>query len=655
MSSLVLFLFSVWIFRDFISHFSAAVSMNINIPLETIDFSLNNLDDRKGFQQLSAVLPKLHSLKTIIFSNCGLSEKCTSSLASGLISGYTMENSGKKLEPKVLILSGNQLKDDVSELVNFISVCTTLRVLDLNTTGILVDRLWNNLKLGGLQLEILRLAGCSTGKKSKEHANTVKELFSCMVNLKEIDLSGTSIGPDLLNALLTGLNYNSQLKDVTVNLNGVCDKSCAPILEKLISECPIGSLSLRDSSFELEILPVLAALRKLKSLTILDIGGSNFYTFKNNKKLASNYADILNELVKLMNESSLQELNLSDCRIGESIHVILNALGISKLSALDISNNEIGNSGARLLSKALQLNHCLQKIFIDRNQITAEGFVELANALKLNRTLQSLPMPMIDITEALGRPDRSKVLTAVNEMERYLERNRNQQSRNEEFRQKVIRKLNNRSEKYEINFSDYKRIIFFELIKVISDFGSESPINVKTDDLIDLIVSKLQDLSHQNEEKMLNKLREALLNHNVEVCEQIDGQNPGQEDYLRKTVKQLVENHLTEMGWATVFMKADRLLSSNNALQLKGSLSNEAIDHSIVGFPKSNHRPASIIHDSNSPSRTVSVDELNDSLSPQTPLVHLNKSRPRPARQLKNVARVRVYVSNYVYGAYFRT
>uniref|UniRef100_A0A914PZA4 Uncharacterized protein n=1 Tax=Panagrolaimus davidi TaxID=227884 RepID=A0A914PZA4_9BILA len=236
------------------------------------------------------------------------------------------------------------------------------------------------------------------------------------------------------------------------------------------------------------------------------------------------------------------------------MHVILNALGVSKLTLLDISNNEMGNSGARLLSKALQLNHCLQKLYIDRNQITAEGFGELSNALKLNRTLQSMPTPIIDVSDAFGKPDRSRVLTAVSEIERYLERNRSEKCRNEELRQKVIHQLNNRSEKYEINSSDYKRIIFFEVIKVISDFGSEPAIRIPIDEVVDSIVAKLDQISKANDDKTLSKLKEALAEHGVEICENVEAKNPGQENYLRKSIKQLIENHLTEMSWATRFI-----------------------------------------------------------------------------------------------------
>lgn len=62
---------------------------------------------------------------------------------------------------------------------------------------------------------------------------------------------------------------------------------------------------------------------------------------------------------------------------------------------------------------------------LDRNQISADGFAEIAHALRVNHTLTSIPYPTIDIAEALARPDRSKVLGAVSELERALTRNRN--------------------------------------------------------------------------------------------------------------------------------------------------------------------------------------------------------------------------------------
>lgn len=162
---------------------------------------------------LANILPKLIHLKSISFGNSGLTEKSIHHLAAGLNTGLTIDTnvSGQRFELKRLVLSRCSLRDEANELVNFVSVCGSLRCLDLSGTGILVDRLWSALKFGGLQLEQLNLSGCQTSRKMKDSASQVKELFSCMVNLEELNLAGTQMNGDLLKGLLQGLSNNSQL------------------------------------------------------------------------------------------------------------------------------------------------------------------------------------------------------------------------------------------------------------------------------------------------------------------------------------------------------------------------------------------------------------------------------------------------------------
>lgn len=78
----------------------------------------------------------------------------------------------------------------------------------------------------------------------------------------------------------------------------------------------------------------------------------------------------------------MEELILSDCKLGVHISVLLNALGVApNLKCFDISGNDVGNFGARLLSKALQLNTTLDTLHIDRNQLTADAYFDLAHGL----------------------------------------------------------------------------------------------------------------------------------------------------------------------------------------------------------------------------------------------------------------------------------
>lgn len=45
--------------------------------------------------------------------------------------------------------------------------------------------------------------------------------------------------------------------------------------------------------------------------------------------------------------------------------------------------NEMGNFGARLLAKALQVNLSLRTLVVDRNQVTGDGYADIAHAMTL--------------------------------------------------------------------------------------------------------------------------------------------------------------------------------------------------------------------------------------------------------------------------------
>lgn len=48
------------------------------------------------------------------------------------------------------------------------------------------------------QLFNSRLAGCQTGRRSKENAQQMKEYFSTAVALKQLDFSNTTLNADIL-------------------------------------------------------------------------------------------------------------------------------------------------------------------------------------------------------------------------------------------------------------------------------------------------------------------------------------------------------------------------------------------------------------------------------------------------------------------------
>ncbi|CAB3407376.1 unnamed protein product [Caenorhabditis bovis] len=424
--------------KDFITLLASALHGNQHTTLEHLDLSKNALDDKKGFMTLSSVLPRLQQLRVVNFCECQLSEKSINALCMGLYNGMTSCKSGG-MQLTELNLSSNLIKDDISSIVNLLSICTSLRVLDLSDTGIALDKLWNPLKYGGMQIEKLLLAGCSIGKKS-ECLQTAKEYFSMAVNLSHVSFNNTSMPSDYLKAILLGLASNQQLQPFRLDLDATCEKGSASVLDACIGGVRCETLSLRDNNLEAEMQGVLQSLMLIRCLKRLDIGGANMNQLKRSNKQAHAINKILLEVVKLYSdEGCLEELILSDCRLGAYLSVLLNTLGATTtLKSLDISANDIGSFGARILSKALQVNVSLRFLSIDNNHIAADGFVDLAASMRMNHTLTHIPYPVHDVFDCMQRAERPRAVGALAQMQNYLYRNRTSASVDEANCKKLI-------------------------------------------------------------------------------------------------------------------------------------------------------------------------------------------------------------------------
>lgn len=67
------------------------------------------------------------------------------------------------------------------------------------------------------------------------------------------------------------------------------------------------------------------------------------------------------------------QVNISNLKV--FIFILLTRL-------VNFSGNAMGDGGARLLAKALQINTRIKSIYYDRNNITLQGYCDLAYALE---------------------------------------------------------------------------------------------------------------------------------------------------------------------------------------------------------------------------------------------------------------------------------
>ncbi|XP_057183897.1 F-actin-uncapping protein LRRC16A-like [Triplophysa rosa] len=119
----------------------------------------------------------------------------------------------------------------------------------------------------------------------------------------------------------------------------------------------------------------------------------------------------------------LTSLSLADSKLKTDLTLVLNALGSNaSLTRVDISGNGMGDMGAKMLAKALQINSKLRTVIWDRNNVSPQGLQDVAAALEKNFTIRFMPLPIIDASQAL-KASPEKTEDALLKIESYLYRN----------------------------------------------------------------------------------------------------------------------------------------------------------------------------------------------------------------------------------------
>lgn len=84
----------------------------------------------------------------------------------------------------------------------------------------------------------------------------------------------------------------------------------------------------------------------------------------------------------------------------------------------------MGDVGARLLAKALQINNKLRTIYMDKNNITPQGYGDIVYALENNHSMRTIQYPVFDITPHMkNHPEKTDAI--MRKMQELLQRNCN--------------------------------------------------------------------------------------------------------------------------------------------------------------------------------------------------------------------------------------
>uniref|UniRef100_A0A8C8RW41 Capping protein regulator and myosin 1 linker 3 n=1 Tax=Pelusios castaneus TaxID=367368 RepID=A0A8C8RW41_9SAUR len=290
--------------------------------------------------------------------------------------------------------------EEANGFYSFLAQPNALVRLDLSGTDCAVDVIFGALLHGCCsRLSYLNLSqNTFSHRKPKDSQLPFKQFFCSAYALSYVSLAGVKMPLDALRSLFQGLSANTHLSDMHLDLSGCELRSpgAQVLQEQLPAVTTLGSLDISDNGFDSDLLTLIPALGKNKSLKHLWLG-------KNFSVKSRTMEEILHKIVQMIQEEdcSLQSFSVADSRLKSRTSILINALGSNTcLSKVDLSGNGMEDLGAKMLSKALQINSTLRSIAWDRNNTTPLGFHDIARALENNYTLKYMSFPMSDIMAA---------------------------------------------------------------------------------------------------------------------------------------------------------------------------------------------------------------------------------------------------------------
>ncbi|XP_059613846.1 F-actin-uncapping protein LRRC16A isoform X3 [Phlebotomus argentipes] len=405
---------------DFLHKLAVSVITNNNPALRTIDLSHNVIEDKGAIHLAGPIAKVSKGLCKLSLSHCGLTAKGVNQVAHSLSLNQSISNSLTYLD-----LSGNNLKDDINNLYNFLAQPNVLEHLNISATDTTLENLFGALLRGcGTHLAHLNVSHNSFNtKKGKEIPPSFKQFFTSSLSLKHINISYCKLPMEALKHLLLGLACNESTAGLYLDLS--CNQlgsQGAHVLESCIHGVRVlQSLDISDNNLDAELSSVLTAIGKNPSIKSLHMTRS--FTGMKVKHIGS----VMEALVALVQKDDfpLTELVLSENKLRNDIHNFINALGSNQsLQMLDISGNLMGDIGARLLAKALQINNKLRTISMDRNNITLQGYSDIVYALENNYSMKTIPFPVFDMAPCLkNHPEKTD--SVMRRMQELLQRNGN--------------------------------------------------------------------------------------------------------------------------------------------------------------------------------------------------------------------------------------
>ncbi|XP_072133139.1 uncharacterized protein [Mobula birostris] len=284
---------------------------------------------------------------------------------------------------KKLSFSGMTLTPfDCAVLDHVIGLCDTIKYLNLEGCHIRCEGI-QRLGPGLHKCQELSLGRNELGDSGVKPVSAALRNPECKIQKLGLDNVGLtdSGAKDLISALRT----NPSLTELDLGANKLGDSGVKPVSEALRNpECKIQKLGLDNVGLtDSGAKDLISALRTNPSLTELDLGAN---------KLGDSGVKPVSEALRNP-ECKIQKLWLSDVGLtANGAKDLISTLSTNQsLKELSLNDNKLGDSGVKLVSAALKNPESnIQKLWLWNVGLTVSGAKDLSPAISTNRSLMEL-------------------------------------------------------------------------------------------------------------------------------------------------------------------------------------------------------------------------------------------------------------------------
>ena len=286
---------------------------------------------------------------------------------------------------KLILEDNNMSAKAINDLKGLIKMNTSLQFISLSNNNFQSSAVMILEALKDLtKLEEFTLCNNNLGKNVTKY---LVDIFQNNESIKVLRLSGNNFQSSI-SIILQTLKRISTLRILDLDNNNIAGNKAEDIADVIRSNTYLEELGLGSNDFKSSAIVILQALRKTKTLKILNLENNN---------MTSEVTEVLADIIR--NNSDLKWLYLSKNDLADKVLQALKET--SKLKALDLGSNCMTKATAENIANVIRKNTSLEQLSLADNDLKSSTDVIL-QALQEISTLKLLNLNKNNMTGAIA-------------------------------------------------------------------------------------------------------------------------------------------------------------------------------------------------------------------------------------------------------------